>query len=180
MAANGSTSTQLFKVMYITLNELVDSMVPYNGPWAVLGKSLSYIVKLGPILWWALPSGPADRLPTSYQEPPTGWIPDNTCTAALSILSQILMQFSKSSLLTLSNQSGLSKSPPGSRAMSATLHQCAHAFELGNFTVAQPITLVVPVGGDVCLRARRKPPASFRKILPTCTISVVVICVDMI
>ncbi|KAJ9049188.1 hypothetical protein DSO57_1027223 [Entomophthora muscae] len=86
MAANESASTQLFKVMYITLNRVVDSMVSSNGPWAVLGKYLSYIVKLAPILWWALPSGPAGRPPTSSQEPPTGCIPDNTCAAALSIL----------------------------------------------------------------------------------------------
>ncbi|KAJ9075089.1 hypothetical protein DSO57_1000369 [Entomophthora muscae] len=29
-------------------------MVPASGPWALLGNILSYIVKLAPILWWAL------------------------------------------------------------------------------------------------------------------------------
>ncbi|KAJ9084174.1 hypothetical protein DSO57_1027212 [Entomophthora muscae] len=76
VAANESTSTQIFGVMYITLTGLIDSMVPASGPWALLGKLLSYIVKLAPILWWALPTGPAGHLPTSSQEPPTGWIPD--------------------------------------------------------------------------------------------------------
>ncbi|KAJ9085963.1 hypothetical protein DSO57_1009013 [Entomophthora muscae] len=76
VAANESTSTQLFKVMYITLTGLVDSMVPSNSPWAILDKSLSYIVNLAPILWWALPSGPVGCLPASSQKPPTGWIPD--------------------------------------------------------------------------------------------------------
>ncbi|KAJ9089304.1 hypothetical protein DSO57_1014258 [Entomophthora muscae] len=76
--ANESTSTQIFGVMYITLTGLIDSMVPVSRPWALLGKLLSYIVKLAPILWWALPAGPAGRLPTSSQEPPIGWIPDNT------------------------------------------------------------------------------------------------------
>ncbi|KAJ9048646.1 hypothetical protein DSO57_1032839 [Entomophthora muscae] len=76
VAANESTSTQLFRVMYITLTGLVDSMVPSNGPWAIIGKSLSYIVRFAHILWWALPSWPAGRLPASPQEPPTGWIPD--------------------------------------------------------------------------------------------------------
>ncbi|KAJ9077261.1 hypothetical protein DSO57_1018493 [Entomophthora muscae] len=52
-------------------------MVPFNGPWAILGKSLSYIVKLAPILWWALPSGPVGRQPASSQKPPMRWIPDN-------------------------------------------------------------------------------------------------------
>ncbi|KAJ9065112.1 hypothetical protein DSO57_1023212 [Entomophthora muscae] len=76
IATNESTSTQIFGVMYITLTGLIDSMVPMSGPWAVLGKLLSYIVKLASILWWALPAGPAGRTPASSQEPPTGWIPD--------------------------------------------------------------------------------------------------------
>ncbi|KAJ9056569.1 hypothetical protein DSO57_1031644 [Entomophthora muscae] len=70
VATNESTSTQIFGMMYITLTGLIDSMVPVSGPWAVLGKSLSYIVKLIPILWWALPAGPAGRQPPSSQEPP--------------------------------------------------------------------------------------------------------------
>ncbi|KAJ9073289.1 hypothetical protein DSO57_1018005 [Entomophthora muscae] len=70
MAASESTSTKLFGAMYIILTGLVDSMVPSNGPWAILGKPLSYIVKLAPILWWALPSGPMGHLPASSQEPP--------------------------------------------------------------------------------------------------------------
>ncbi|KAJ9073965.1 hypothetical protein DSO57_1010945 [Entomophthora muscae] len=65
VATNESTFTQIFGVMYITLAGLIDSMVPVSGPWAVLGKLLSYIVKLALILWWALPAGPA-----SSQEPP--------------------------------------------------------------------------------------------------------------
>ncbi|KAJ9061370.1 hypothetical protein DSO57_1021416 [Entomophthora muscae] len=79
VTTNESTSTQVFGVMYITLTRLIDSMVPVSRPWAVLGKLLSYIVKLAPILWWALPAGPAGCLPASSQEPPTGWIPDRVC-----------------------------------------------------------------------------------------------------
>ncbi|KAJ9087005.1 hypothetical protein DSO57_1037578 [Entomophthora muscae] len=75
-ATDKSTSTQIFGVMYITLTGLIDSMVPTSRPWAVLGKLLSYIVKLAPILWWALPAGPVGCLPASSQEPPTGWFPD--------------------------------------------------------------------------------------------------------
>ncbi|KAJ9077300.1 hypothetical protein DSO57_1018107 [Entomophthora muscae] len=78
VATNESTSTQIFGVMYITLKGLIDSMVPVSRPWAFLGKLLSYIVKLAPILWWALPTGPAGRPPASSQEPPTCWIPDKT------------------------------------------------------------------------------------------------------
>ncbi|KAJ9083361.1 hypothetical protein DSO57_1035442 [Entomophthora muscae] len=77
VATSESTSTQIFGVMYITLTSLIDSMVPTSRPWDILRKSLSYIVKLAPILWWALPSGPVGRLPASSHEPTTGWIPDN-------------------------------------------------------------------------------------------------------
>ncbi|KAJ9084144.1 hypothetical protein DSO57_1027360 [Entomophthora muscae] len=77
VATDESTSTQIFGVMYITLTGLIDSMVPTSRPWAILGKLLSYIVKLAPILWWALPAGPAGCPPASSQESPTGWIPDN-------------------------------------------------------------------------------------------------------
>ncbi|KAJ9081204.1 hypothetical protein DSO57_1017218 [Entomophthora muscae] len=76
VTTNESTSTQIFGVMYITLTGLIDSMVPASRPWALLGKLLFYIIKLAPILWWALPVGPAGRPPASSQEPPTGWIPD--------------------------------------------------------------------------------------------------------
>ncbi|KAJ9057653.1 hypothetical protein DSO57_1020525 [Entomophthora muscae] len=43
-------STQLFGVLYITLTGLVNSMVPANRPWALLGKLFPYIVKLALIL----------------------------------------------------------------------------------------------------------------------------------
>ncbi|KAJ9062800.1 hypothetical protein DSO57_1006867 [Entomophthora muscae] len=45
-----TTSTQLFGVLYITLTEFVDSMVPKLEPWSLLGQSLSRIIKLAPIL----------------------------------------------------------------------------------------------------------------------------------
>ncbi|KAJ9053594.1 hypothetical protein DSO57_1022739 [Entomophthora muscae] len=67
-APGESTSTQIFGVLYITLMGLINSMMPYSGPWAILRKSLSYIVKLIPILWWALLSGPAGCPPASSPE----------------------------------------------------------------------------------------------------------------
>ncbi|KAJ9070787.1 hypothetical protein DSO57_1004037 [Entomophthora muscae] len=89
VATDESTSTQVFGVMYITLTGLIDSMVPTSGPWAVLEKSLSYIVKLAPILWWALPAGPAGRPPASSQEPPTGWIPDNAHCLPINLFDRL-------------------------------------------------------------------------------------------
>ncbi|KAJ9064560.1 hypothetical protein DSO57_1029340 [Entomophthora muscae] len=75
-AASESTPTQIFGVLYITLTGLIDSIVPSSGPWAILRRSLLYIVKLAPILWWALSSGPAGCPPVSSPEFTTRWIPD--------------------------------------------------------------------------------------------------------
>ncbi|KAJ9074084.1 hypothetical protein DSO57_1009680 [Entomophthora muscae] len=89
-----TTSTQLFGVLYITLTGLVDSMVPNSGPWSLLRQSVSYIIKLAPILWWALPSG----LAAPHPEPPNAsaydWIPDsignNMSLPILGVLQQSL------------------------------------------------------------------------------------------
>ncbi|KAJ9089643.1 hypothetical protein DSO57_1010594 [Entomophthora muscae] len=71
-----TTSAQLFGVLYIILTGLVDSMVPSSGPWSLLGQSISYIIKLAPILWWALPAS----LAAPHPEPPNAstydWIPE--------------------------------------------------------------------------------------------------------
>ncbi|KAJ9076351.1 hypothetical protein DSO57_1027167 [Entomophthora muscae] len=56
-AAAETTSTQLFGVLYITLTGLVDSLVPNYGHRSLLRQSSYYIIKLAPILWWALPTG---------------------------------------------------------------------------------------------------------------------------
>ncbi|KAJ9065885.1 hypothetical protein DSO57_1015121 [Entomophthora muscae] len=61
-------STQLFG--------MVDSMVPTSGPWSLLGRSMSYIIKLAPILWWALSAGlsqPHSELPNASTY---AWLPD--------------------------------------------------------------------------------------------------------
>ncbi|KAJ9054774.1 hypothetical protein DSO57_1010649 [Entomophthora muscae] len=75
-AAAKTTSTQLFGVLYITLTGLMDSVVPNSGPWSLLRQSLSYIIKLAPILWWALSAG--SDVP--HPEPPNAstydWLPE--------------------------------------------------------------------------------------------------------
>ncbi|KAJ9074353.1 hypothetical protein DSO57_1007202 [Entomophthora muscae] len=75
-AAAETTSTQLFGVLYITLTGLVDSMVPNSGPWSLLGQSVPYIIKLAPILWWALPAGLAVPHPKLPKAPTYNWLPD--------------------------------------------------------------------------------------------------------
>ncbi|KAJ9086236.1 hypothetical protein DSO57_1006438 [Entomophthora muscae] len=73
-----ATSTQLFGVLYITLTGLIDSMVPNSRPWSLLGQSVSYIIKLAPILWWALLAG----LAAPHSEPPNAstydWLPEKS------------------------------------------------------------------------------------------------------
>ncbi|KAJ9056112.1 hypothetical protein DSO57_1036402 [Entomophthora muscae] len=71
-----TTSTQLFGVLYITLTGMVDIVVPNSGPWSLLGQSVSYIIKLVPILWWALPNGlvvPRLELPNASTY---AWLPE--------------------------------------------------------------------------------------------------------
>ncbi|KAJ9076272.1 hypothetical protein DSO57_1027847 [Entomophthora muscae] len=70
-------STQLFGVLYITLTGMVDTMVPNSGTWSLLGQSVSYIIKLAPILWWALPSGLAVFLPKPTNASTYAWLHDS-------------------------------------------------------------------------------------------------------
>ncbi|KAJ9062913.1 hypothetical protein DSO57_1005715 [Entomophthora muscae] len=54
---------------------LIGSVLPAAGPWAVAGKALSYLVKLGPIIWWAMPV-PALTPPSPAGAPQYSWYPD--------------------------------------------------------------------------------------------------------
>ncbi|KAJ9055798.1 hypothetical protein DSO57_1039476 [Entomophthora muscae] len=76
-AAAKTTSTQLFGVLYITLTGLVDSVVPNSRPWSLPRQSVSYIIKLAPILWWALPAGLAAPHPKLPNASTYNWLPEN-------------------------------------------------------------------------------------------------------
>ncbi|KAJ9087573.1 hypothetical protein DSO57_1031822 [Entomophthora muscae] len=80
-----TTSTQLFGVLYINLTGMVDTMVPNPGPWSLLGQSVSYIIKLAPILWWALPSGPVVFQPKPINASTYAWLPDTPSEGAFPI-----------------------------------------------------------------------------------------------
>ncbi|KAJ9065106.1 hypothetical protein DSO57_1023316 [Entomophthora muscae] len=72
--ATGQNS-QFLGVLYLVLTGWIDSALPVAGPWAVAGKALSYLIKLGPIIWWAMP------VPALTPSSPTGvpwysWYPD--------------------------------------------------------------------------------------------------------
>ncbi|KAJ9087097.1 hypothetical protein DSO57_1036676 [Entomophthora muscae] len=77
VTAAETTSTQLFGVLYITLTGLVDSMVPNSRPWSLLGRSISYIIKLASILWCALPTGLVVPCPETPNASSYAWIPES-------------------------------------------------------------------------------------------------------
>ncbi|KAJ9074055.1 hypothetical protein DSO57_1010143 [Entomophthora muscae] len=49
-------TSKLFDIVYITLTGVVDTIVPAASPWSWVGKSASYLLKLAPLLCWALPA----------------------------------------------------------------------------------------------------------------------------
>ncbi|KAJ9063397.1 hypothetical protein DSO57_1000725 [Entomophthora muscae] len=62
-------ATQYAGIAYITLAGSVDTMVPATGPWALVGQSASYLIKLTPLLWWALPSSQQSKLESEAKSP---------------------------------------------------------------------------------------------------------------
>ncbi|KAJ9075819.1 hypothetical protein DSO57_1032055 [Entomophthora muscae] len=67
-------TSKLFGIVYITLTGMVDTIIPAAGLWSWVGKYASYLLKLAPLLWWALPAKPRPKLPpeTAGQLPKTG------------------------------------------------------------------------------------------------------------
>ncbi|KAJ9082829.1 hypothetical protein DSO57_1000814 [Entomophthora muscae] len=61
-------------------------MVPATGPWALIGQSASYLIKLAPLLWWALPSSQKSKLAAKANRPsPETQYPDTAqepCSAS--------------------------------------------------------------------------------------------------
>ncbi|KAJ9051459.1 hypothetical protein DSO57_1004199 [Entomophthora muscae] len=47
---------KLFGIVYITLTGVIDTIIPAAGLWFWKGKSVSYLFKLAPLLWWAFPA----------------------------------------------------------------------------------------------------------------------------
>ncbi|KAJ9057696.1 hypothetical protein DSO57_1020169 [Entomophthora muscae] len=71
-------TNKLFRIVYITLTGVIDTIVPAAGLWLWVGKLMSYLIKLAPILWWALPSQSATRqFPNTSKPANQGWFPDN-------------------------------------------------------------------------------------------------------
>ncbi|KAJ9065076.1 hypothetical protein DSO57_1023600 [Entomophthora muscae] len=66
------TANKYEDIAYITLSGLFDTMVPAAGPWALVGQSASYLIKLAPLLWWALPFSQQSKLAAKANSLPLG------------------------------------------------------------------------------------------------------------
>ncbi|KAJ9069246.1 hypothetical protein DSO57_1020333 [Entomophthora muscae] len=68
---------KLFENVSITPVRVIDTIIPAAGPWFWVGKSMSYLIKLALILWWALSAKPAAFVfPENDGPAAQGWIPD--------------------------------------------------------------------------------------------------------
>ncbi|KAJ9068348.1 hypothetical protein DSO57_1029609 [Entomophthora muscae] len=70
-------TNKLFGIAYINLTGVIDTIVPAASPWSWVGKSMSYLIKLAPILWWALPTqSTIHQFPNTSKPANQGWFPD--------------------------------------------------------------------------------------------------------
>ncbi|KAJ9069028.1 hypothetical protein DSO57_1022649 [Entomophthora muscae] len=88
---------KLFRIVYITLTGVIDTIISVSGPWSWVRKSVSYLFKLVPLLWWALPAKtPAQVTPENEGWPPeTGFLThaqfyQPLCTSEISSLGTVL------------------------------------------------------------------------------------------
>ncbi|KAJ9062502.1 hypothetical protein DSO57_1010074 [Entomophthora muscae] len=69
-------SSQFLGELYLALIGLIDSTLPAAGPWDVAGKALYSLVKLGPIIWWAM-LVPASTPLSPARASQYSWYPEN-------------------------------------------------------------------------------------------------------
>ncbi|KAJ9089045.1 hypothetical protein DSO57_1016834 [Entomophthora muscae] len=70
-------TNKLFGIVYITLTGVIDTIVPTVGLWLWESKTMSYLIKLAPILWWALPTQSATcQFPNASKPANQGCFPD--------------------------------------------------------------------------------------------------------
>ncbi|KAJ9086931.1 hypothetical protein DSO57_1038444 [Entomophthora muscae] len=68
------STNKLFGIVCITLTEVIDTIVPAVGSWSWVGKSIFCLIKLAPILWWALPTQfTARQFPNANRPADQGW-----------------------------------------------------------------------------------------------------------
>ncbi|KAJ9056800.1 hypothetical protein DSO57_1029309 [Entomophthora muscae] len=70
---------KLFEIVYIILPGVIDTIISAADPWSWVRESFSYLFKLAPLLWWALPAKIlAQMIPETNGLDAQGWIPDKT------------------------------------------------------------------------------------------------------
>ncbi|KAJ9077840.1 hypothetical protein DSO57_1012878 [Entomophthora muscae] len=70
-------TSKLFGIVYITLTGVIETIILAAGLWSWVGKSFSYLFKLAPLLWWALPAkNLAQVAPENSGPAAQDWIPD--------------------------------------------------------------------------------------------------------
>ncbi|KAJ9066225.1 hypothetical protein DSO57_1011772 [Entomophthora muscae] len=68
-------SSQFLGGLYLALTGLINSALPAAGPCTMAMKALSYLVKLGPIIWKTMPV-PASAPPSPEGVSQYSWYPD--------------------------------------------------------------------------------------------------------
>ncbi|KAJ9051657.1 hypothetical protein DSO57_1002791 [Entomophthora muscae] len=67
----------MFRIVYITLTGVIDTIIPAASLRSWVGKSFSYLFKLAPLLWWALPAkNLAQVIPETNRPAAQDWILD--------------------------------------------------------------------------------------------------------
>ncbi|KAJ9075142.1 hypothetical protein DSO57_1039000 [Entomophthora muscae] len=86
-------TNKFFGIVYITLTGVIDTIVPANNPWLWVVKSMSYLIKLAPILWWALPIQSATcQFPNASKPANQGWFPERL-VGTEQIYKQLVQEF---------------------------------------------------------------------------------------
>ncbi|KAJ9086640.1 hypothetical protein DSO57_1001920 [Entomophthora muscae] len=68
---------KLFRIVYITLTGVIDTIILAAGLWSWVGKPISYLFKLASFLWWALSAkNQAQVTPENNGPAAQDWIPD--------------------------------------------------------------------------------------------------------
>ncbi|KAJ9083821.1 hypothetical protein DSO57_1030895 [Entomophthora muscae] len=144
-------TNKLFGIIYITLTGVINTIVPAAGPWLWLGKSISYLIKLAPILWWALPTQSATcQFPDASKPASQGWFPDND----VPICGLDTNNLSSNAYTMTESQSLASKTVvEASKAM----HHKARA---------APKAAKIPVGSDILVFNHSVAQSMSKKFLP--------------
>ncbi|KAJ9050118.1 hypothetical protein DSO57_1017455 [Entomophthora muscae] len=87
-------SGKLFGIVYITLTGVIDTIILATGPWSWVRKSAFYLLKLAPLLWWALSAKNLAQVTPEDDGPAAqDWIPDRMPQLCLLMLQLCYGQY---------------------------------------------------------------------------------------